>query len=300
VAAHTLVRGAALFPDALLALSDAPRELHVGCSLDPSAARIAIVGARAATAYGLRITAQLARDLARLGYTIVSGLARGIDAAAHDAALEAGGSSVAVIPLGLDRVLPPEHAPLAARVAASGALVSEWPERTASFQGMYVRRNRLIAALSSATIVVEAAERSGSLSTARVARRLGRVLLAVPGDLDREQSRGTNALLHAGARVCRCAGDVVEALAAPRGATPVPARRARAGVPGAAARPVTPTAVTPEARVLSCLDAGGPTVDALAERAGLATSETLAALLALEWSGVAEPLAGQRWRRAAR
>jgi len=297
IATHALRRDAPTYPTRLRALGDAPDEIHVRGTLNPDRPAVAIVGARAATAYGLRVTAQVAGDLARLGCTIVSGLARGIDAAAHGAALDAGGVSVAVIPIGLDRVLPAGHEALAARIAERGAVVTEWCEGRAPFPGMFVRRNRLIAALADATVVVEAAERSGSLSTARVARRLGRALLAVPGDLDRETSRGCHALLADGARVCRSAADVLHAMGVADEPGPARRRRRRAMPAGEAPHGTAATLAGPEARVLATLDADAATVDRIAERAGLSGGETLAALLALEWSRCAEPVAGQRWRR---
>src|SRR5439155_1170886 len=197
---RSIRRGEDDYPAALLDLAHPPGVIHVRGALPPAGARaVAIVGSRAATPYGLERAGRLAADLARLGLVIVSGLARGIDAAAHRCALEAGGVTVAVLPGGLDAITPATHLGLAQRIARRGALLSEWPAAYGVRPGLFVRRNRLIAALSQATVVVEAAEKSGALSTAAVARRLGRPLLAVPGDVDRPTSRGCNALLRAGA-----------------------------------------------------------------------------------------------------
>jgi DNA processing protein len=242
----------------------------------PTRARaVAIVGSRAASPYGIARARELASDLVRCGYTVVSGLARGIDAAAHRGALEAGGPSMAVLPGGLAQVTPPDHADLAeALVRAGGALVAEWPDARPPKPGMFLRRNRLIAALSAATVVVEAAERSGALSTAAVARKLGRPLLAVPGDADRPTARGTNALIKSGARLCERAGDVFEALAES----------------GAGA----------DSTLIAALDAEGRTLDALAVAARLTVEQTLAALLRLEWAGAARALPGQRWAKGSR
>jgi DNA processing protein len=182
-------------------------------------------------------------------------------------------------------------------------------------RGHFIERNRLIAALSAATVVVEAAERSGALSTARVARRLGRPLLAVPGDIDRPQSRGCHALLRAGALPLESAGDVMRALA---GDLPAAGRGRRRRTSAAPAPPVAaslarssrvsdvaagadraPLARPPAARLLAALDARPASLETLAEVAQLAVPEALAALLELEWGGVAVALPGQRWARRA-
>jgi len=230
---------------------------------------------------------------------IVSGLARGIDAAAHRGALAAGGATVAVLPAGLARITPPEHTELADAIARRGALVSEWEASIAPLPGRFVERNRLIAALAAVTVVVEAATRSGGLVTAAVARRLGRPVLAVPGDLDRPTVQGCVALLRAGASVCAGAGDVLAALARAPGRAPASPRgsssRARAPRRALAAHGA---AETPEARLLTALGGAPVHVEPLARAAGLELSEALAALLRLEWAGAVSALPGQRWRRA--
>jgi len=269
-------RGAPDYPAALLDLPQPPDEIHVRGSLPSGTRAVAIVGSRAATAYGLERAQCLAADLAQLGVTIVSGLARGIDAAAHRGALEAGGVTVAVLPGGIDAITPRSHGELARRIARRGALVAEWPGAFAVQPGLFLRRNRLIAALAHATVVVEAAEKSGALSTATVARGLGRALLAVPGDVDRPTSRGCNALLRAGARFCECAADVMRALP----------RSAPAG-PGA----------SDEARLAAALCDDPRPAEALAAAAGLPIGRALAALLRLEWAGEAVAHPGQRWAR---
>jgi len=272
------------FPPGLRDLGDPPREIFLrGGDLPPIDRAVAIVGSRAASAYGVDQARRLSGDLARMGYVIVSGLARGIDAAAHRGALEAGGRTVAVIPCGLDAITPRHHRPLAEAIAARGALLSEWAEGGPRGPGVFVQRNRLIAALAAATVVVEAAARSGALSTAAVARRLGRPVLAVPGDVDRETARGCHALLRRGARVCEQAGDVLSVIghAHPRGRTTA----------------VGDGTDTPEARILAALDGVPRTVDALALASGLGVPEALSALLALQWAGAAAAHPGQRWAR---
>lgn len=264
----------AAYPQGLRDLHDAPDPIYLIGEVPAGAPAVAIVGSRAATPYGVRVAGALGHDLAALGVTIVSGLARGIDAAAHEGALVASGRTVAVLAGGVDRVTPRHHVALADRIAERGALLSEQEPGMPPSPSMFVRRNRLIAALASAVVVVEAAERSGALSTAAAARRLGRALFAVPGDVDREASQGCFALLRSGARLCTHAGDVLGVLPAVR----------------------NPAA--PESVVLGALSDEPLGIESLATRAALSLERTLAALVQLEWVGAAEPCAGQRWKRA--
>jgi DNA processing protein len=281
--ARALHHDAPGYPPGLRDLGDPPAVVFVrGGDLPAVDRAAAIVGSRAASAYGVDQARRLSGDLARMGYVIVSGLARGIDAAAHRGALEAGGRTVAVIPSGLDAITPRHHHALAQEIAARGALLSEWAEGGPRGTGVFVQRNRLIAALAAATVVVEAAARSGALSTAAAARRLGRPVLAVPGDVDRETARGCHALLRLGGRVCEQAGDVLSAIR--------DAGRRRTAAAG-------DRAGTPEARILVALDGVPRTVDALAMASGLGVPEALSALLALEWAGAAAARPGQRWAR---
>jgi DNA processing protein len=201
---------------------------------------VAVVGSRRATPYGARVARSLAGDLARAGVTIVSGLARGIDAAAHEAALTAGGRTVAVLGSGLLDPYPPEHDDLLARVAGSGAVLSEFalhaPPRRLSFP----RRNRVVAALGLAVIVVEAAARSGALSTAGHALDLGRHVLAVPGPVDKDTGRGSLRLLQEGATPVGSAQDVFAALGwcqAAKSDLPPEERRVLEALRGRAATP---------------------------------------------------------------
>jgi DNA processing protein len=290
-----LAPGDRKWPWGLDALRDPPKRLWCAGEL-PAGPWVAIVGSRAATPYGI--------DLARLGVAVVSGLARGIDAAAHRGALDAGGPTVAVLPSGLDRVTPPSHAELARAIARAGALVTEIESGAPRYASEFLERNRLIAATARATVVVEAAESSGALSTAAVAKRLGRPVLAVPGDVDRPTSRGTNHLLRGGARVCEGARDVLAAIESaghvtmPR-AAPSRARGAQASAGGRATLDlVTATGeASDEARVAAVLGSRPLTLDDIAARTGLEPSAALAALTQLEWSGVAAAQPGARWSR---
>lgn len=205
-------RDEADYPEALEQIYDPPPVLYVRGRLvaDEGPRSVAIVGSRAASAPGRTLARALSRGLATAGATIVSGLARGIDGAAHEGALEAGGRTVAVLGSGLDRIYPEENAPLAARLEKDGALVSEFPLGTPPLAANFPRRNRVIAGWGRAVVVVEAAARSGALTTARAALDEGRDVFAVPGHPSQPGAAGANALIRDGATLVRSAADVAE------------------------------------------------------------------------------------------
>ncbi len=201
------------YPRLLREIHDPPGVLFVRGALKPQdALSMAIVGARHATHYGLSQAEKLASGLARAGLTITSGLARGIDAAAHRGALAAGRRTLAVLANGLAEIYPPEHAALATEVAASGALLSEAPMRVVPMKGAFPQRNRLISGMTLGVIVVEAAARSGALITARHAMEQGREVFAVPGRVDNLMSRGCHRLIRDGAKLVETVDDVLEEL----------------------------------------------------------------------------------------
>ncbi len=201
------------YPELLKKIPDPPAVLYVkGTLLEEDAAAVAIVGTRSATGYGLKAARRLAFELARRGITVVSGLAEGIDGAAHAGALEAGGRTIAVLGHGFQFLYPPQHRGLAEQVAASGALVSEFPMEMEPEKWNFPKRNRIISGLSLGVVVVEAPERSGALITARMAAEQGREVFAVPGPIGVEQSRGTHRLLKDGAKLVEEAEDVLEEL----------------------------------------------------------------------------------------
>jgi DNA processing protein len=201
------------YPRPLRQIHDPPGVLfRRGTYLPQDELAIAIVGTRHATRYGLAQAGRLAAGLARVGFTIVSGLARGIDAASHRGALEAGGRTIAVLGSGLLEIYPPEHEGLARDVAASGCLLSEAPPRMVPLSGAFPQRNRLISGLSVGTIVVEAANRSGALITARHAYEQGREVFAVPGPIDSRLSHGCHALIKDGAKLVESIDDVLAEL----------------------------------------------------------------------------------------
>jgi DNA processing protein len=175
-------------------------------------ATVTIVGARRATAYGLRVAEHLARELAIAGVTVVSGMARGIDAAAHRGALAGGGTTIAVLANGPDVVYPPLHRDLYRRILASGAAISEYPPGTTARKQFFPARNRLMAALGNTVVIVEAAQPSGSLITAELAMKLGRTVGAVPGQVGVAVAAGTNALIADGAHLIGDARDVLDLL----------------------------------------------------------------------------------------
>jgi DNA processing protein len=229
---------------------------------------VAIVGTRKATAYGERITRDLARTLARAGACIVSGLARGIDAAAHRGALDVGGATTAVLGTGLDVVYPRGHAELQGRIGEQGLLLSEQAPPDAAHGGSFPMRNRIIAALAPVTIVVEAGVKSGALITAAHALEMGRTVAALPGPIDSPQSQGSNELLRDGAVMITSLADALALLQL------TPALRHR-DLP----------AEGPERAIWDALAAGPADVDALSARAGLPAHAAVAAVSALELTG---------------
>ncbi len=296
---HLLCWGEADYPPQLADLDDAPAALFVAG--DPSLLlrpQIAIVGARAASGGGRGHARRFAAELAGRGYVVTSGLAEGIDGEAHTAALDAGGASVAVIGTGPDRVYPASHHGLARRLAESGAVVSELVPGTPARPWHFPRRNRLIAGLSLATVVVEAGLQSGSLITARMAGEYGREVFAIPGSIDQPLARGCHRLIREGARLVESPQEVAEAMAAPAAAMgPVLAERLAAA----------PAAVAPMAEAwrgdpeyVDLLDALGhdPTpLEDLVERTGQPVSALSSMLLMLELEGLVESLSGARYQR---
>jgi DNA processing protein len=282
-APRTLRPGDGLYPDALARVADRPAELRLVGSLGAPVARVAIVGARLADEYGRDLAQGIAAGLARAGVSIVSGGARGIDAAAHDGALEAGGHTVAVLGTGVDRVYPAGHRDLFERmVAAGGALLSEQPDGTPGWKDNFPRRNRIISGMSDAVVVVRAGEKSGALLTAGWARSQGVPLFAVPGDVRDELSAGPLDLLRGGARVAASAEDVLAAL---RIGAPTPRQFE---LPALGAR---------ESSLLAALGRRPRHADELARSAGLATGAALAGLLSLEIEGLCEQRPGHYFLR---
>lgn len=240
---------------------------------------ISIVGSRNATPQGLRDAEAFAEALSNTGLTIVSGLALGIDAAAHRGGLRGAGSSIAVVGTGLDRIYPARNQALAHELAKSGLIVSEFPLGTRPLRGHFPRRNRIISGLSLGVLVMEAAPDSGSLITARLAAEQGREVFAIPGSIHSPLARGCHALIKQGAKLVESAQDVLEELAWQ--VTPPPTPQ-----PQAASDPV-----------LNAMDPSPMTLDTLAERSGLTLDALSAKLLMLELEGHVAQLPGGRYQR---
>ena len=264
------------YPAELAVADDAPATLHIAgdpATLpEPESVAVAIVGARRATPYGLEVARMLGRGLAAARVIVVSGLALGVDAAAHSGALEVGGPTIAVLAGGADVPYPRRRAPLYRRIVeGGGCVVSEMPPGYAPFKWGFPARNRIIAGLAAATIVVEAAERSGSLITAEFAQDLGRAVAAVPGPVTGRMSAGTNALLRDGAELVRDAQDVLDAVFGP-------------GVHAARIGP-DPATLAPGLRELLGRLGGGPATPSALLEAGDDVDAVLAGLAELELRG---------------
>jgi DNA processing protein len=259
-------------PPRLRAIHDPPARLHLRGGGSPellAAPSVAIVGARACSPYGAQVARMLGRELAAAGVVVVSGLARGIDAEAHRGALDAGGHTVAVLGCGIDRDYPAAHAALASTIAERSLLVSEYEPGVEPAPWRFPARNRIIAGLAAATIVVEARERSGALITADFALEEGREVFAVPGEITAALSTGTNDLLRLGATPLTCAADVLELFdLAP---APPPSTRLSARAE----------------EVLERLRAGTASADELVRATGLDVPAVTAALVELELAGAA-------------
>ena len=284
---HVLALGDPLYPPRLLQTADPPLLLYVQGSIALLAAdSVAIVGSRHATPQGLENARAFARALGDEGLVVVSGLAQGIDGAAHAGALDSRAGTIAVVGTGLDTVYPKAHRALAARIAEHGALLSEYAPGTPALPEHFPQRNRIIAGLSLGTLVVEAALRSGSLITARLASEAGREVFAIPGSIHAPQAKGCHALIQQGAKLVQDAADIVDEL---RGQRTLPA-----------AAPAVAATTEPAGDADPLLDAMGHepvTLDALQARCGWPTAALSARLLELELDGAVARLPGGLYQR---
>ena len=261
------------YPARLLDLPRPPERLWWHADLDLlNRVVVAVVGTRRATNYGRRMTTEVAGALARAGATVVSGMALGIDAVAHRAALDADGATVAVLGTGADIAYPRAHVALHAEIASRGAILSELPPGAHSHGGSFPERNRIIAALATATIVIEAPFKSGALITADRAIELGRNVGVVPGPIDSPQSQGSNAYLRDGAHPIVAVADALMLV----GLAPPPV-------------PSAPRLENDsEIRIWRALDEGGATMDELCTRTGLPVTQCMSTVTTLELRGVIE------------
>jgi DNA processing protein len=279
------------YPRLLREISDPPVLLYVRGELaERDNLAVAIVGSRHATSYGLAQAERLAASLARAGLTIVSGLARGIDQRAHQGALSAPGRTLAVLGSGLLNVYPPEHRALSEEVAQHGALLSELPLRAEPLAAMFPRRNRLLSGLCVGVIVVEAADRSGALITARHALEQGREVFAVPGRIDSRMSRGCHQLIRDGAVLIRSADDVLEALGPL--VEPVPAPEG-----GTLRHPAELALNELERRVLDAIHTEPTPFDQIVAASQLDAPQVLATLSVLEMRRLIARCGGQLFAR---
>ena len=289
--ARIVTQADADYPAALRTIADPPGALYIQGSAEPidAAPAVAIVGSRRASWYGVQCAERLAYDLALRGITVVSGLALGIDGAAHRGALKAGGRTAAVLGNGLGQIYPPQHAGLAEEVAASGWLISEFPMATDPFPFNFPRRNRIISGLSLGVVVVEAAVRSGALITADMALEQGREVFAVPGPVTAPTSHGTHELLKCGARLVASVEDILEELRLTAAESPAPS----------AARPDSSASglLEDERRIVACLGAEPRDIDTIAQASGLRPSDASSLLLQLELKQVVRQLPGKQFVR---
>jgi len=295
------------FPPLLRAIPGAPAALYVvGEPTRLWMPQVAVVGSRNAGAGGLATARSFARALAAAGFTVTSGLAEGIDGAAHAAALDAGGCTIAVLGTGPDQVYPRQHRELAARIGAAGALVSEFPPGTTGRPEHFPRRNRIIAGLSLGTLVVEAGIKSGSLITARYAMEQGREVFAIPGSIHNPLARGCHQLIRDGAKLTETVEELIGELA-PLAGELGDHLRGRLAAAALAATAATAQSAAPQgrredpdyARLLDALGHDPVTIDVLAQRTGLPVPSLSSMLLVLEMEGTVDSESGGRYARRA-
>jgi DNA processing protein len=267
------------YPARLRMIADPPPFLYVkGVIRVEDDKAVAIVGSRSASDYGRRVARDLARGLANLGFTVVSGMARGIDGTAHQTVLQAGGRTIAVLGSGVERAYPPEHDNLYRHISESGAVISELPIGTRPMAFNFPARNRLISGLSLGVVVVEATEKSGSLITAAMAVEQGREVFAVPGEAGASRSRGAHQLIRQGAKLVETVDDIIEEIA------PQLLRRSGAAAPSPP-RTLPQSAGEQARKILALLQENTLQVDQVIERSALPAAQVLEILLDLELQG---------------
>ncbi len=276
------------YPRLLKEIPDPPPLLYVYGRLEGHSMNLAVVGSRNATSYGLRTTADLCRSLATRNLSIVSGMARGIDTAAHEGALSAGGKTIAVLGSGLERIYPAENRRLYHRIAENGAVVSEFPLQAEPEAHHFPIRNRIISGMSLGTMVVEATRKSGSLITARLAAEQNREVFAVPGSVQSFKSAGTHTLIKQGAKLVEHAQDVIEELV-----PLVPVDPGHGKTSGDQSRPELDSLSDDEIRVYQALDPYPMHIDDLARKISMEPGKLLSLLLKLELNGMVEQSPGK-------
>ncbi|OIO36207.1 MAG: DNA protecting protein DprA [Candidatus Omnitrophica bacterium CG1_02_46_14] len=279
------------YPEELREIYDAPMVLYVRGHLPiKGTPAVAIVGSRKASLYGVRTAKSIASDLAKSGVVVVSGLALGIDSAAHEGALKQNGVTLAVLGGGLSRLYPSQNKKMAERIVKNGAVISEYPMEMSPRPEYFPMRNRIISGLSRAVLVVEAAQKSGALITADTALEQNRDVFAVPGNADASKSQGTNALLKQGAKLVTCATDILEELNI--------ADKSKARSADEISVNIKKMNLSPEEEKLySLLDNEPLQIDTLIEQSGLTISRTMSSLMSLEMKGAVKELPGKNFIR---
>jgi DNA processing protein len=311
--AHVVTLEDPAYPVRLAEIYDPPLLLFVrGTLLEEDITSVAIVGTRRPTPYGLRMAEKFGRELAARGITVVSGMASGIDAAAHRGALEGGGRTIAVLGNGVDIVYPPENAELMDRITRQGAVISQFAMGIKPSKGHFPYRNRIISGMSQGTVIVEAPLTSGALITARQAAEQGREVFAVPGQVGVNNSQGPHALIREGAKLIETVEDILVELELPAASYQAPGPSAPASpvhrehpeqkacaAPAPKAEPAAPTSVATlsslEQDVVSVLSPEGSFVDEIAAACQISVSEALSSLTLLELKGLVRQFSGKRF-----
>lgn len=285
------------YPAALKHLPDPPVCLYVSGRIEKSdMLALAVVGTRRCTRYGAEQARRFGALLAQAGFTVVSGLARGVDGLAHDGALLAGGRTLAVLGNGLTEVYPPEHAGLAERIRHAGAVISELPMATPPESTNFEPRNRIIAGLSLGVLVVEAARKSGALLTARLATEYNREVFALPGRIDTPEAGGTNTLIRDGeAKLVTCLDDILDELGEVGRLRPFSGEQAAADAQDGSPAPERLDAA--QQQLFEFIGSDEVSVETLADETGLEIPKVMAALMSLQLRGLVRQLPGQRFVR---
>jgi DNA processing protein len=297
-----------LFPPSLRYIYDYPAFLYVKGTLMPDDIHLAVVGSRRASTYGKFTTDKLSRELSLKGITIVSGMARGIDASAHQGALSVRGRTIAVLGSGIDIIYPPENKKLYEAIPESGALVSEYPMGTPPNGPNFPARNRIISGISLGVLVVEASDKSGSLITARIALEQGREVFAIPGSIDSAGSRGTHKLIKDGATLAEGIDDILPVIlpqvSAPQAITPPPMMQGRLDLTLSVPEPQGHenhrseiNLNTKESTIFNSISDNPVHIDAIIQSSGLKPPEVLNTLLTLELQGLIRQTAGKMYVR---
>jgi len=278
------------YPELLKAIYNPPPVLYVKGILKNIGSCIAIVGSRTPTYYGKNIAEKLTRELVIRGFTIVSGMARGIDTISHIAAIEEGGKTVAVLGSGLKVIYPQENSKLMEKISQSGAVISEFPMNMPPHRENFPVRNRIISGLSLGTLVIEASEKSGALITAKQALEQGREVFAIPGNVNSKNSKGTNSLIKEGAKLVEDVNDIISELK-------IPSKQIKQKINERVNKEAPKNLSSDEMTIYSLLDENPLHIDVIAKESKLPVNKVSAILLSLEMNGIIKQEAGKMFAR---